>query len=159
MWTLSACCGKKIATAATPCERTLKSRRGGCGCGEGQRGGTGGTEQLRMAVVAAIDQELSQFSALLMQSPLNRSWVWKLWMRQSSPETHLRMLLILCGGSILYWQNYSEKCNNLGWKKEVMNFATLAVFCEMILFVGAEFLDKYSLLLETWELNWCDRDC
>ena len=40
----------------------------------GQRRGTGGREQLRMAVVvAAIDQELSQFSALLMQSPLNGS--------------------------------------------------------------------------------------
>ena len=32
--------------------------------------GTGGREQLRMA---AIDQELSQFSALLMQSSLNGS--------------------------------------------------------------------------------------
>ena len=37
----------------------------------GERG-TGGREQLRMAV-AAINQELSQFSALLIQSPLNGS--------------------------------------------------------------------------------------
>ena len=31
-----------------------------------------------------------------------------------------------------------------------MNFVTVAAFCEMILLVRAEFLDKYSLLMETW---------
>ena len=68
--------------------------------------GTGVREQLRMA---AIDQELSQFSALLMQSSLNGSWVWKLWMRQSSPETISECFLFSAGDQYfidkITWKN------------------------------------------------------